>query len=645
MDLPFPNKQRNLINSDVRFPTVPRNRTMFQCSQCDKYYRRKSHLLRHEATHTGSTPSVCPICNKSFQKQEVARRHSKVCARKYNRPLPPPSKPGRKKRSCDECTYAKSACDSQTPCSRCRSLGRECSFGSVASSPTETPCLTPAPHSPGPLQQSLASKRPFFFLSHFTDPAVVNDKLAIAETARCSTKRNLDVLNLNLEDALSPFYAMQSFMNDPAVVDMFFQPPSIASQYPGPNLASEYAWSTGLAKQLNDLMVELVTTSNSMVPKCEAQSRQLDISDLTPLFTASNLSTFISAYFQSLHWHLPIVHFPTFDPGNVSNSLLISIFLAGATYSTSQDGAILPSGLIDVAEEYIFRRLATLSTASIHTSQPMQLGSELETVQAALIIEMLQFGQGDMQTRRRIRIARHPCVISTIRSVDIFKSKRSIFSQPCDEPTWRKLVADEVLVRVACWAFLADGFLTVCFNNHPAMSIFEMDCDFPWDSKLFEAESTSVFNELVASASTTRSPLPTLRQFIARLIDTDIDELITWSQSLAAEHLLMLMYAMHSLAFQARTGLLGWISPSAIRLAADNWRRIWNSTGKIIDKEKTQSLGYPKHAEELWWLLNATLDYTGGRDKSPRYLDTTATDDLGKLNEFIQNVATDERTP
>lgn len=71
-----------------------------------------------------------------------------------------------------------------------------------------------------------------------------------------------------------------------------------------------------------------------------------------------------------------------------------------------------------------------------------------------------------------------------------------------------------------------------------------MDCDFPWDSALFEAESTSAFNELVASTNGARPSLPTIRQFITRLLDTDIGDLVTWSRSLVAEHLLLLMYGM-----------------------------------------------------------------------------------------------------
>ncbi|KAJ5441925.1 transcriptional regulator family: Fungal Specific TF [Penicillium cf. griseofulvum] len=84
---------------------------------------------------------------------------------------------------------------------------------------------------------------------------------------------------------------------------------------------------------------------------------------------------------------------------------------------------------------------------------------------------------------------------------------------------------------------------------------------------------------------------------------------------------------------------VGAASPNSdlrIRCASDNWRRIWDSVIGLLDKDQFLHLGYPKHAQELWWLLNATLDTTGRSDVSLRYMDSTATDDLGNLNEFIQ---------
>lgn len=99
--------------------------------------------------------------------------------------------------------------------------------------------------------------------------------------------------------------------------------------------------------------------------------------------------------------------------------------------------------------------------------------------------------------------------------------------------------------RVACWTFLADGFLTVCFKNHPQLTIFEMDCDFPWSTELFEAENVSSFNEIVTT-QTTESSLPTLRKVAESLLQMPSStSRIPWDRSLSVEHLLMLIYGMH----------------------------------------------------------------------------------------------------
>ncbi|KAI9041473.1 uncharacterized protein KD926_006869 [Aspergillus affinis] len=77
-------------------------------------------------------------------------------------------------------------------------------------------------------------------------------------------------------------------------------------------------------------------------------------------------------------------------------------------------------------------------------------------------------------------------------------------------------------------------------------------------------------------------------------------------------------------------------SYETISQAANNWKRIWDTVVGSLEKEQLLHLGYPKHAEELWWLLNATLEVASKYDKTFPYLDNTAIDELGNLNEFIQ---------
>ncbi|KAF3385053.1 hypothetical protein F1880_002390 [Penicillium rolfsii] len=598
--------------------------------------------------------SSCPFCNKLFQKsyvalfrpvrmqiwltckREVARRHSKVCAKRNNQPLPPAARPGRKRLSCQACFLAKAACDRGSPCSRCQSSGKKCSFDASA----DTPCaaLVSSSLSPSPLINS--SRRlpkggaPYSFLRHFASPSVHKDRLAIGETAKCSIRRNLETLYSHLEDALVPADPIAEFAGHLQMPEFSTQLAAstdyLLSEYP-----SEVLFPSKLSNQLAQLLNDLVETSKSMISGPEDTQQPLDIMEMTALLSVSNISAFISAFFQSLHWHLPIVHFPTFDPGNISSSLLLAISLAGAAYSLPLDGAKFSPWIFDVAEEYIFRQIANLLHAA-SPKDPTHLMPTVQVIQGALIMEMLQFGRDDIQTRRRIRIIRHPCLVSTIRSLGFLKLKRSTAPKVCDDWTWRMLVAEEMCIRIACWVFLADGFLTVCFKNHPAISIFEMHCHFAWSAELWEAEDATSFGN-IAMAHSKETHLPSLSKVVEQLLETPKTNGPTpWSLSLSPEHLLILIYAMNSLAFQARSGLLKYPSLETISRAADHWKRIWDGVVGSLEKEQLLHLGYPKHAEELWWLLNATLEVANMEDKSFPYLDNAATDELENLNDFIQ---------
>lgn len=458
---------------------------MFQCSQCEKVYQRKTHLARHEATRKGISRLHCDN-SKSLHAnrypaaylqlsilqeivfetvrvyvsrhrrqllmtpREVTRRHSKLCAAKHNQPCPPAARPGRKRQSCELCFAAKAACDRNAPCSRCLSLGRSCTFEAPNTPPEHSIDCSPSGLSPSSAISisSLPKNDPSFsFLRHFTNPSIKQDRLAIAETAKCSMRRNLETLYSHLEDALIPTDPMAAFLGDMRIPEFSLQLPSTADdsllQFP-----TDPFFPSKLSNEINELMGELVETSKSMIVGNTANHEPLDISDLASLFEVSHIYAFISAFFHSLHWHLPVVHFPTFDPGDVSKPLLLSIFLSGAAYTNSSDGTALSPWLFDVAEEYIFRKISNLSTTP-SPDDPTGLVPMVQLIQAALIMEMFQFGRDDMQTRRRIRIIRHPCLVSTIRSLGMFQLKRSAAPAECDDWTWKKLVAEEVCIRYA----------------------------------------------------------------------------------------------------------------------------------------------------------------------------------------------------
>lgn len=291
----------------------------------------------------------------------------------------------------------------------------------------------------------LTGSGPFSFLRHFANPSVQKDRLAIGETAKCSVRRNLETLHSHIEDALIPTDPMSGF-GDFQLPNFPFQLPTTLPPFTDDYLLAQFTpdalFPSKLSSQLSEIMTELVETSKSMSLGSTGTLSHLDFTELSDLLDVSHISASISAFFQSLHWHLPVVHFPTFDPGNISNPLLLAIFLSGATYTIPLDGRGLPSALFDVAEEYIFRHIADVSTLTSPKSQ-----STIQLIQSALIIEMLQFGRDNMQTRRRIRIVRHPCLVSTIRSLGILQLKRGAAPTGCDDHAWRDLVAEEVCIR------------------------------------------------------------------------------------------------------------------------------------------------------------------------------------------------------
>ncbi|OOQ85442.1 hypothetical protein PEBR_24720 [Penicillium brasilianum] len=494
--------------------------------------------------------------------------------------------------------------------------------------------MSPSPVINNTSRRMINGGGPFSFLRHFASPSVHKDRLAIGETAKCSIRRNFEKLYTNLEDALMPADPLAAFSGDLQIPGISTQL-ALSSDYFFSEYPSEVLLPSKLSNQLTQLTNDLVETSKSMIDGPINTQQPLELMELSAVLSISNIPSFISAFFQSLHWHLPIVHFPTFDPGNISNPLLLAISLAGAAYSLPRDDANFSPWIFDVAEEYIFRKIANLSIASSQEDLT-HLMPTVQLIQSALIMEMLQFGRDDIQTRRRIRIIRHPCLVSTIRSLGFLKLKRSTAPRVFDYWTWRMLVAEEMCIRIACWAFLADGFLTVCFKNYPALSVFEMDCHLAWSAELWEAEDAESFSK-IAVAHAIDVPLPSLSEVVDQLLEPPKTAGPTpWSSSLSPEHLLIIIYAISSLAFQARSGLLKYLSPEKISRAAANWKQIWDTVVKTPKKEQLLHLGYPKHAEELWWLLNATLEVANKHDKRFPYLDNAATDELGSLNDFIQ---------
>ncbi|KAM5142026.1 uncharacterized protein ACMZJ9_015937 [Mantella aurantiaca] len=65
---PSPNKSHTVKHKDKMFP----------CPECDKCFKRKSHLIAHQCQHTGVYPYSCSECEKSFRDKTGLVQHQRI---------------------------------------------------------------------------------------------------------------------------------------------------------------------------------------------------------------------------------------------------------------------------------------------------------------------------------------------------------------------------------------------------------------------------------------------------------------------------------------------------------------------------------------------------------------------------------------
>lgn len=94
----------------------------FRCYICSRTYERQDHLSRHLRSHENERSYKCPECGKGFNRADLLNRHRAAhskngSAESYRR---------RTGKACEACIRAKTKCDEERPCKRCKARDMPC---------------------------------------------------------------------------------------------------------------------------------------------------------------------------------------------------------------------------------------------------------------------------------------------------------------------------------------------------------------------------------------------------------------------------------------------------------------------------------------------------------------------------------------
>ncbi|KAF5004387.1 hypothetical protein FDECE_9107 [Fusarium decemcellulare] len=203
-----------------------------------------------------------------------------------------------------------------------------------------------------------------------------------------------------------------------------------------------------LAQRASEMVIQLSMTYGLVMQEDPVSRVKFDIVAARSLFTEINLRQFVRAYFHQIHWYNPIIHRGTFDIETVSLPLLISIFLFGTLCCPSHDTALSARDFFDIAEEFIFRH-PTFRRLLEDRSPRGNTVEDIQLLQAAYTIEIVQNGSNDTNTRRRLRLVRHPSLVAAMRISGLFGAKRKSSPQLSMYAVsdWQAFVLDETRVR------------------------------------------------------------------------------------------------------------------------------------------------------------------------------------------------------
>lgn len=432
------------------------SRQRYECSRCHQVYSTSSHLRRHEATReirlsvcntvyltynsdVLAEHFICQFCERKFVRRfvcfepdirrpksdkntsrDVLRRHFQSCKWRGNNPTPSEGKKGRKRKACDACVQSRTQCDGELPCETCLHRRLKCSLSRNGEQDGKARHNQEQQEKP---EDSTINRIPVHFLLNYTDPAsrgLYDMQQMLSGCDKDSRKyASLGKSEVSKVDgATEQWMGLFHLFIDTAMLDKSGQDESLMYGLADTEKLSNTVW------RILDLMKHALKSQID-------NNGQATMKEARRFFSPTNVTLFIKAFFEHSYKNTRFIHKASFNVHTTSSQLLLAIALMGAICVSSQDASIA-EGYSDVAEHIIFDGPEFGQAIDIHG--PSLTKANMETLQAAMLITVIQGSKDDITIKRRIRTQRFPALVCAARALRLTQATNDAVSdtEPLD---------------------------------------------------------------------------------------------------------------------------------------------------------------------------------------------------------------------
>lgn len=375
---------------------------------------------------------------------DVLRKHCTKCPERHEDEHLPRLARGRKPKACRHCARSKVTCDMREPCGRCCARRLTCSY---ARTPSDSPTASHDSISPDLSQrESDSSRTGAMFLLSLTNPAAAtmlesftdddpSELPGLAATVDAGEVLGQeDIFLKHFEDFMMEMG--QAEMDD---ADVLFPSGDLFTDLASPIFRPEAL--AILQTKTETVVNDLHQLHQSLAAYDACYRGSFDRPTAKEVLGPESIIRFAATYFHLSHHHIPIVHRPSFGLPETSTALLLAVALAGALRSPPRDDALSVRALARLFEEYTFLRLADIMSTHEASVGSLNDNDLLGTVQAAILVNNVQFMNNDVATRRRIRTQRLPALVATVRRLGLFAMRHS------PDTDWAQHVQEQSCIR------------------------------------------------------------------------------------------------------------------------------------------------------------------------------------------------------